>query len=111
MFPVNAFRGHGVIRLDDVTKDPRYERSPPYFGVPSRHLRVRSYLAVPITWGRGSVIGGLFFGHSAEGVFTEQHGRLVFQDGRELLDLPLPRLAGTHQIGNAGTAIAMARLI
>lgn len=41
----------------------------------------------------------------------EQHGRLVFQDGRELLDLPLPRLTGSHQIGNAGTAIAMARAL
>jgi dihydrofolate synthase/folylpolyglutamate synthase len=41
----------------------------------------------------------------------EQHGRLVFQDGRELLDLPLPRLTGSHQITNAGTAIAMARAL
>ncbi len=41
----------------------------------------------------------------------EQHGRLVFQDGRELLDLPLPRLNGSHQIGNAGTAIAIARAL
>jgi dihydrofolate synthase / folylpolyglutamate synthase len=41
----------------------------------------------------------------------EQHGRLVFQDGRELLDLPLPRLPGGHQIGNAGTAIAAARAL
>jgi dihydrofolate synthase/folylpolyglutamate synthase len=41
----------------------------------------------------------------------EQHGRLVFQDGRELLDLPLPRLAGSHQIGNAGTAVAAARAL
>jgi dihydrofolate synthase/folylpolyglutamate synthase len=41
----------------------------------------------------------------------EQHGRLVFQDGRELLDLPLPRLAGQHQIGNAGAAIAAVRAL
>jgi len=41
----------------------------------------------------------------------EQHGRLVFQDGRELLDLPLPRLAGGHQIGNAGVAIAAVRAL
>ena len=41
----------------------------------------------------------------------EQHGRLVFQDGRELLDLPLPRLAGRHQIDNAGTAVAAARAV
>jgi dihydrofolate synthase/folylpolyglutamate synthase len=36
----------------------------------------------------------------------EQHGRLVFQNQQELLDLPLPGLAGQHQITNAGTAIA-----
>ena len=41
----------------------------------------------------------------------EQHGRLVFQDGRALLDLPLPRLIGGHQIGNAGTAVAAARTL
>lgn len=41
----------------------------------------------------------------------EQHGRLVFQDGRELLDLPLPRLAGRYQIDNAGAAIAAARAL
>lgn len=41
----------------------------------------------------------------------EQHGRLVFQDGRELLDLPLPRLAGHHQVGNAGAAIAAVRAL
>lgn len=36
----------------------------------------------------------------------EQHGRLIFQDGGGLLDLPLPRLSGRHQIENAGVAIA-----
>jgi len=39
----------------------------------------------------------------------EQHGRLVFQNDHELLDLPLPRLIGQHQIVNAGTAIATIR--
>ena len=38
----------------------------------------------------------------------EQQGRLVFQTTSRLLDLPLPRLAGRHQIDNAGTAIAAA---
>jgi dihydrofolate synthase/folylpolyglutamate synthase len=37
-----------------------------------------------------------------------QVGRLVFQNADRLLDLPLPSLAGQHQIGNAGTAIAAA---
>lgn len=41
----------------------------------------------------------------------EQHGRLVYQDDAGLLDLPLPRLAGRHQIDNAGTAIAALRAI
>jgi dihydrofolate synthase / folylpolyglutamate synthase len=39
----------------------------------------------------------------------EQHGRLIFQDEDCLLDLPLPRLFGRHQIENAGTAIAAVR--
>lgn len=37
-----------------------------------------------------------------------QNGRLVYQDGDGLLDLPLPALTGGHQIDNAGTAIAAA---
>jgi dihydrofolate synthase/folylpolyglutamate synthase len=39
----------------------------------------------------------------------EQQGRLIFQDEDCLLDLPLPRLFGRHQVDNAGTAIAAAR--
>ncbi len=38
----------------------------------------------------------------------EQRGRLVVQFEDHLLDLPLPGLAGRHQIGNAGTAVAAA---
>jgi dihydrofolate synthase/folylpolyglutamate synthase len=41
----------------------------------------------------------------------EQHGRLIFQTPTRLLDLPLPRLNGRHQIDNAGTAIAAASLL
>lgn len=36
----------------------------------------------------------------------EENGRLVYQSDEICLDLPLPRLAGRHQIGNAATAIA-----
>jgi dihydrofolate synthase / folylpolyglutamate synthase len=39
----------------------------------------------------------------------EQNGRMVFQDGSGLLDLPLPKLPGPHQISNAGNAIATLR--
>ncbi|WP_034997515.1 bifunctional folylpolyglutamate synthase/dihydrofolate synthase [Beijerinckia mobilis] len=39
----------------------------------------------------------------------EEHGHLIFEDERGLLDLPLPRLAGRHQHENAATAIATLR--
>ncbi len=41
----------------------------------------------------------------------EQQGRLIFQTDSELLDLPLPRLVGRHQIDNAGTALAAMRAL
>jgi len=41
--------------------------------------------------------------------FFEQGGRLVYQDGRGLMDLPLPKLRGRHQLANAATAIAALR--
>ncbi|MFT4784201.1 MAG: dihydrofolate synthase/folylpolyglutamate synthase [Paracoccaceae bacterium] len=41
-------------------------------------------------------------------VWTER-GRLIYQDERGLLDLPLPALRGAHQISNAGMAIAALR--
>jgi PAS domain S-box-containing protein len=72
-----TFRGESIVRSDDITKDPRYGKSAPYFGMPEGHLPVRSYLAVPVRGVKGDVIGGLFFGHSQTGVFTEQHERLA----------------------------------
>jgi dihydrofolate synthase / folylpolyglutamate synthase len=42
---------------------------------------------------------------------NEQQGRLVFQTATRLIDLPLPRLTGRHQIDNAGAAIAAASLL
>jgi len=39
----------------------------------------------------------------------EQRGRLIYQNAKLLLDLPLPALLGQHQIVNAGTAIAAAQ--
>ncbi|MCG3116631.1 MAG: CHASE domain-containing protein [Candidatus Manganitrophus sp. SA1] len=72
-----TFRGEGVVRLDDVTKDPRYGKNLPYAGMPEGHLPVKSYLAVPVLSRSGTVLGGLFFGHSAPGRFTERHERLL----------------------------------
>jgi dihydrofolate synthase/folylpolyglutamate synthase len=39
----------------------------------------------------------------------QEHGRMVYEDGDGLLDLPLPKLIGRHQIDNAGVAIAALR--
>lgn len=36
---------------------------------------------------------------------VEENGRMAYQDEDELLDLPLPKLAGRHQQGNAAAAI------
>ncbi|MHA1164071.1 MAG: bifunctional folylpolyglutamate synthase/dihydrofolate synthase, partial [Alphaproteobacteria bacterium] len=41
----------------------------------------------------------------------EQQGRLIFQTDTSLLDLPLPRLPGRHQIDNAGVALAGVRAL
>lgn len=41
----------------------------------------------------------------------EENGRLLYQDERGLLDLPLPNLPGPHQIQNAGAAITALRAL
>jgi dihydrofolate synthase/folylpolyglutamate synthase len=45
------------------------------------------------------VFGQDFFGR-------QEHGRMVYEDEMGLLDLPLPKLIGRHQIDNAAVAIA-----
>lgn len=72
-----TFRGEGIVRSDDITKDPRYGRHAPYYGMPEGHLPVRSYLAAPVVSRSGEVLGGLFFGHEAVGVFTKRHEELL----------------------------------
>jgi PAS domain S-box-containing protein len=70
-----TFRGEGIVRSDDITKDPRYGKNTPRKGMPEGHLPVKSYLAVPVVSRSGKVIGGLFFGHAKVGVFTERSER------------------------------------
>jgi signal transduction histidine kinase len=72
-----AFRGEGIIRLDDVTQDPRYGQKDPHRGLPRGHLPVRSYLAIPVTSRSGVVLGSLLFGHGEPGVFTDGDERIV----------------------------------
>ena len=69
-----TFSGEGIVRLDDVTKDPRFGAMG---SQPAGHPVILSYLAVPVASRGGEVWGGLFFGHPEPGRFTEQHERLV----------------------------------
>jgi PAS domain S-box-containing protein len=70
-----TFNGEGIVRSDDITKDPRYGHNAPHKGMPAGHLPVRSYLAIPVVSRGGGVMGGLFFGHAEAGVFTERSER------------------------------------
>ena len=45
--------------------------------MPAGHLPVCSYLAVPVISRSGEVLGGLFFGHGDENVFTENEEQIV----------------------------------
>jgi signal transduction histidine kinase/CheY-like chemotaxis protein len=72
-----TFGGEAAVRIVDVRADPRYGRMAPHHGMPEGHLPVRSYLAMPVVSRSGDVLGGLFFGHSKPGVFSERHERLV----------------------------------
>lgn len=72
-----TFRGEGIVRSDDIRRDPRYGAMPPHYGMPKGHLQVRSYLAVPVVSRSSQVLGGLFLGHPQPAVFTERTERLV----------------------------------
>jgi PAS domain S-box-containing protein len=72
-----TFHGTGIVRSDDIRKDPRYGNNPPHHGMPEGHLPVVSYLAVPVVSRSGEVLGGLFFGHDEPGVFSEDSEKIV----------------------------------
>jgi PAS domain S-box-containing protein len=72
-----TFAGTGIIRSANILKDPRYGKNAPYHGMPAGHLPVVSYLAVPVKSRTGEVLGGLFFGHSEEGVFGETEEKVA----------------------------------
>jgi PAS domain S-box-containing protein len=72
-----TFEGTGIVRSADITKDPRYGKNAPHFGMPKGHLPVCSYLAVPLKSQTGEVLGGLFYGHQESGVFGQESEDLV----------------------------------
>ncbi len=72
-----AFNSRDVLRLDDVTADPRFGKNPPHEGIPSGHFPVRSYLAVPVRSRTGRVTGALLLGHERPAVFDDRAQRLA----------------------------------
>jgi PAS domain S-box-containing protein len=72
-----TFHAEGIVRSADIRKDPRYGHNAPHHGMPAGHLPVASYLAVPVVSRKGEALGGLFFGHENEGVFTERAERIA----------------------------------
>jgi PAS domain S-box-containing protein len=72
-----TFEGADIVRSDDITQDPRYGKNPPDYGNPAGLPPVRSYLAVPVKAQSGEVLGSLFYGHEAKGIFHEEDESLV----------------------------------
>ncbi|SDE05091.1 bifunctional folylpolyglutamate synthase/dihydrofolate synthase [Ruegeria marina] len=56
-------------------------------------------------------LGAPLVAHGQHWHVREEHGRLVFEDETGLCDLPLPNLLGSHQIQNAGAALAALRYL
>ncbi len=67
--------------------------------------------ALAIIKHRATEIGAPLIVQDQDFIAHEEHGRLVFEDVKGLVDLPLPRLAGRHQIDNAAIAIAAVRAL
>ena len=60
---------------------------------------------------RAARLGAAVLAYGQQWMVSEDRGRLIFQDDNGLLDLPLPNLAGPHQVQNAGAAIAALRYL
>ncbi len=65
--------------------------------------------AMEVIEDRAARLGAPLIAHGQHWHVQTEHERLVFQDETGLLDLPLPRLPGGHQIVNAATALAALR--
>jgi signal transduction histidine kinase/CheY-like chemotaxis protein len=65
-----TYSSQGIVRIDDVTKDPGYRTT-------AGDLRFKSYLAVPVVSRSGEVLGGLLFGHEQPAVFSERVERIM----------------------------------
>ena len=60
---------------------------------------------------RAAELGAPLFIHGQDWMVRTEHGRLVYEDTRGLLDLDPPALLGAHQFENAGLAVAALRAL
>lgn len=67
--------------------------------------------ALDVIEARAARFGAPILAHGQHWHVTREGDRLVYQDETGLLDLPLPVLPGSHQIENAGTALAALRAL
>lgn len=67
--------------------------------------------ALEVIEAKAARLGAPIIAHGQHWHVTTERERLIFQDETGLLDLPLPALAGPHQIQNAGAAIAALRTL
>ena len=67
--------------------------------------------ALAVIEARAAAIGAPLLVHGQDWLVRTEHGRLVYQDEQCLWDLDPPRLAGAHQVGNGGIAIAALRAL
>ncbi len=62
--------------------------------------------AMAVLEARARDVGAEPFAFGQQWNFYAEHGRLIYQDDDGLCDLAMPRLAGAHQLENAGLAVA-----
>ncbi|QXT39927.1 bifunctional folylpolyglutamate synthase/dihydrofolate synthase [Gymnodinialimonas ceratoperidinii] len=67
--------------------------------------------ALEVIEAKAARLGAPVIAHGQHWHVTTERERLIFQDETGLLDLPLPALAGPHQVQNAGTALAALRTL
>jgi dihydrofolate synthase/folylpolyglutamate synthase len=60
---------------------------------------------------KAAALGAPLFAYGQQWHVSVERDRLIYQDERGLLDLPMPNLPGPHQVMNAGAAIAALRAL
>ena len=74
-------------------------------------LGPQSDAALEVIEAKANALGAPLIVHGQHWHVSTEYGRMIYQDERGLLDLPLPNLPGAHQLQNAGTAIAALRAL